>query len=103
MEFLLQKKCIMEVTAVVIYKGALAYYNVSKQREDAFNAHLIKYNGHQDYPPQHILLTKEGRHWTGNVSNKELLDDLGYAAELEVKRKIEEPFYRKRDGSHPSA
>ena len=93
----------MEVTAVVIYKGALAYYNVSEQRGEAFNAHLVKYNGEEDHPPRYILLKKEGRHWTGDINNKELLDDLGYAAEIEVKRCAEDFNHRKRDGNHPSA
>ena len=93
----------MEVTAVVIYKGALAYYNVLKQREDAYNAYLVKYNGQQDNPPQRIALKKEGRHWTGDINNTDLVDDLGYAAEMEVKRKNEDFGFRKRDGRHPSA
>jgi hypothetical protein len=82
----------MEVTAVVLYKGALAYYTVSKRSEESYVAHLLMYNGDdQNNPPRLISFEKSGRHCTGDIEDQNLMDDICYA----VKEKFIDP-------THPS-
>jgi hypothetical protein len=76
---------VMEVTAVVLHRGALAHYTVSERGRDRFDAHLLMYGGDPaSSPPQQVSLEKQGRHCIGNVEDIELLDDIYYA----VKEKL---------------
>lgn len=78
----------MDVTAVVIHKGALARYTVSQQDGNRFVAHLLLYSGDPaSAPPQHINLEKHGRHCKGNVDDEALLDDIYYAAKDELHKR----------------
>ena len=84
------------MTAVVLYEGALAHFDVEIGRNGECIARLARYNGKQDSAPtQPIRLHKEGRHWVSNDINSSLSDDLGYAIELKAKPILEE---RKRSG-----
>ncbi len=78
----------MEVTAVVLHKGALAHYTVAEEGRDRFVAQLLAYNGNPNSsPPKQVSLEKHGRHCTGNVEDVELLDELYYAAKEKMKEK----------------
>ena len=68
----------MEV--VIVYKGALAYFTVVREKEDVYSAYLKRCDG-PDQPPATITLVKSIRHWTGSVENDELLFELGEAIE----------------------
>ncbi|MER3463292.1 MAG: hypothetical protein C4329_01575 [Chitinophagaceae bacterium] len=88
----------MEVTAVVLYDGALAQYDVEIKEDGNCSAYLTNYKGNQR-PPEQINLRKEGRSWVSDVSEKNLLDDLTYSIELKAKSLLE----RKRSSEHPAA
>jgi hypothetical protein len=76
----------VEVTAVVLHKGALAHYTVSEKGKDKFVAHLLSYRGDPSCtPPSEVRLEKQGRHCVGNVEDVALLDELYYA----VKERLE--------------
>ena len=86
----------MEMTAVVLYEGALAHFEVEVGRNGECTARLSRYNGKPGTAPtQTIRLHKEGRHWVSDDSNSALSDDLGYAIEQKAKPLLEE---RKRIG-----
>lgn len=86
----------MEMTAVVLYEGALAHFEVEVGRNGECTARLSRYNGKPGTAPtQTIKLHKEGRHWVSDDSNSALSDDLGYAIEQKAKPLLEE---RKRSG-----
>jgi hypothetical protein len=86
----------MEMTAVVLYEGALAHFDVEVGRNGICTARLARYSGKLDIAPtQTIRLHKEGRHWVSDDSNSSLSDDLGYAIEQKAKPILEE---RKRRG-----
>jgi hypothetical protein len=90
----------MEVTAVVLHDGALAEYEVEIGREGLCTARLSRYNGKpENQPPQCVSLHKEGRHWIGDITNKSLSDDLGYAVEIKAKPLLDG---RKRQAGHPA-
>ena len=90
----------MEVTAVVLYSGALAQYEVSMQDGGRCYAQLSSYKGSPSQePPRHITLKKEGRHWVSNDVDNRLSDDLGYAVELKAKPILED---RRRESGHPA-
>ncbi|RYZ25394.1 MAG: hypothetical protein EOO10_18375 [Chitinophagaceae bacterium] len=79
----------MEVTAVVLHRGALAQYAVTEKGMDRFDAHLLSYGGdHDSSPPRHVILEKTGRHCVGNVVEVELLDDIYYAAKEELRKRV---------------
>lgn len=91
----------MEVTAAVLYGGALAHYEVQINGDRECYAQLSNYSGGPDHhPPHSIKLRKEGRHWVSTDADQNLSDDLGYAVELKAKPLIEG---RRRHGSHPAA
>lgn len=93
----------MEVTAAVLYDGALAHYDVNIEREGVCVARLSSYkgkNGHR--PPERLTLHKEGRHWVSNEGNRYLAEDIGYAVELKVPREIMQTAARRRTGEHPA-
>jgi hypothetical protein len=75
----------MEVIAVVLHKGALAHYTVSRGNGESYTAHLIRYGGDvRNKPPRHLHFIEEGRHCSGDTNNQELMDDLCYTAKLEM-------------------
>ena len=91
----------MEVTAAVLYDGALAHYEVDIRGERECYAQLSTYNGNPSHiPPRTIKLRKEGRHWVSADADQHLSDDLGYAVELKVKPLIENNMRRR--GGHPA-
>lgn len=93
----------MEVTAAVLYDGALAHYDVNIEREGVCVAHLASYKGRNDHqPPQSLTLRKEGRHWVSNEGNGHLAQDIGYAVEIKVPKEIMQSAARRRSGEHPA-
>ena len=75
----------MNVTVVVLYRKALAHYSVTMKEDGSFEAGLLKYGGHSaDTPPRQIHFRKEGRHCTGDIQDRELMDELCYAVQLEL-------------------
>ena len=67
----------MEVTAVVLYKGALAHYTVTKNCEQDYEARLLEYRGTvENGPPDVIHFVKEGRHCIGDTAEQDLMDEL---------------------------
>jgi len=90
----------MEVTAAVLYGGALAHYEVHISGDRECYAQLSNYYGNPEHrPPRIIKLRKEGRHWVSTDADKNLSDDLGYAVELKAKPLIEG---RRRASGHPA-
>ena len=78
----------MEVTAVVLHKGALALYSVAERGGNRFVAHLLMYSGDPaSSPPLQVDLEKTGRHCVGNVADVGLMDEIYYAAKEEMARK----------------
>ena len=75
----------MEV--VIVYKGALAFYNIIREKDDVYSAYLREYNG-IDQPPQVLTLVKSIRHWTGSIEDEELLFELGKAIERHAESHI---------------
>jgi len=74
---------VMDVTTVVLHKGALAHYVVHSE-DRRFEAHLIRYSGaRENEPPHDIAFQKAGRHCTGSTEEQDLMDDLCYAVECE--------------------
>ena len=89
----------MEVTAVVLYGGALAHYDVRVGKTGECYAQLSSYNGNPSQtPPREMVLKKQGRHWVSDNGELALSDELGYAVELKAKPILET---RKR-GGHPA-
>ena len=67
---------IMEVTAGVLYDGALAHYEVDIRGDRECYAQLSNYNGNPTHKPPHaIRLRKEGRHWVSSDADQHLSDD----------------------------
>lgn len=90
----------MEVTAVVLYSGSLATYEVEMDPGGKWVAHLSDYRGNSyERPPERLTLQKEGRHWVSMDGDRMLADEIGYAVETKVKPLLE---MRRRDGSHPA-
>ena len=90
----------MEVTAAVLYDGALAHYDVHVRSERECVARLSSFNGNPAHmPPSQLKLRKEGRHWVSSDTDSSLPDDLGYAVELKAKPLLDG---RRRDGAHPA-
>ena len=92
----------MEVTAAVLYGGALAHYDVSIRDDGSCDARLTAFKGSaQNAPPQHLTLRKEGRRWVSNINDTDLPEDIGYAVEMKVPREMVGVYARKR-GGHPA-
>ncbi|HYH16278.1 MAG TPA: hypothetical protein VD794_13710 [Flavisolibacter sp.] len=93
----------MEVTAAVLYDGALAHYDVNIEKEGVCKARLSSYKGNNGQrPPEHLTLRKEGRRWVSSEGNVNLAEDIGYAVELKVPREVMETVSRRRNGAHPA-
>jgi hypothetical protein len=76
----------MEVTAIVIYKGALAHYHVAMHEEGRHVARLLLYSGEeQNQPPPTVTFHKNGRHCEGSVE-QDLMDDLCDAVKNQVEQ-----------------
>ena len=90
----------MEVTAAVLFEGALAHYEVRVEDKGECYAQLSEYKGGSNHrPPDHIRLIKQGRHWVSENADPSLSDELGYAVELKLKPVLES---RIRRGGHPA-
>jgi hypothetical protein len=73
---------VMDVTAIVLHKGALAHYNVHKDGGQVYEAHLLRYKGaRENEPPQDIAFQRAGRHCTGSTDEQDLMDDIMYAVQ----------------------
>jgi hypothetical protein len=82
----------METVAVVWYRGALAYYSVSKKEDGSFVAALQKYAGpKEDNPPRKVRFAKQGRHCTGDTEEQELMDEICSAVEQQTLPPIPPP------------
>ncbi len=82
----------MDRTVAVLYKDALAYYSIHSEREGSYSATLLRYNGDaRNKPPQTFTSNKEGRHWTDDTIDQELLDQIGF--DLELQRQQENQRY----------
>jgi hypothetical protein len=93
----------MEVTAAVLYGGALAHYDVNIEREGLCVARLASYKGNNgQQPPAHLTLRKEGRNWTTNEGDCHLAADIGYAVDLKVPREVMLSAGRRRSHEHPA-
>jgi hypothetical protein len=94
----------MEVTAAVLYGGALAHYDVNIENRGVCSARLSSYKGNTgNMPPQTLTLRKEGRRWVSNEAGKDLTEDIGYAVELKVPKEVLMGTDRRRDGMHPTS
>lgn len=83
----------MDVTAVVLHKGALAHYSVHTDGDEHYEAHLIRYKGApENEPPQDLEFSKAGRHCTGSTAEQDLMDDIRDAVQ----------FLERRGGSETS-
>ena len=77
----------MDMTAVVIHKGALAHYSVHTDGEEHYEAHLVRYKGApENEPPQDIEFDKAGRHCTGSTEEQDLMDDICNAVQVSMRR-----------------
>lgn len=94
----------MEVTAAVLYDGALAHYDVNIEQEGVCVARLASYKGRNgQMPPEHLTLRKEGRHWVSDEGNRNLAEDIGYAVEIKVPKDVMIDTDRRRTGEHPAS
>ena len=90
----------MEMTAVVLHRGALAHYEVAIAANGLCYANLQKYNGSiENLPPLQLTLHKERRRWVADERFKDLSDELGYAIEMKAKPLI---HLRNRNNEHPA-
>ncbi len=93
----------MEVTAAVLYDGALAHYDVNIERAGVCVARLSSYKGNNgQQPPEYLTIRKEGRRWVSNEGDRNLAEDIGYAVELKVPREVILDAGRRRSGEHPA-
>lgn len=77
----------MEVTAIVLHKGALAHYTVHTEGDEHFEAHLIRYKGApENEPPHDIEFDREGRHCTGSTPEQDLMDDIFNAVQFNERK-----------------
>ena len=94
----------MEVTAAVLYNGALAHYDVNIEREGVCVARLASYKGNNEHqPPEYLTLRKEGRRWVSEDASRPLAEDIGYAVELKVPKEVMLSAGRNRNGAHPAS
>lgn len=77
----------MEVKVVVLYRKALAHYNVAEKETGWFEASLLNYSGNSnDLPPPRLKFIKDGRHCSGNTEEQDLMDDLYDAVQRKLIR-----------------
>ncbi|MES2882711.1 MAG: hypothetical protein V4676_11220 [Bacteroidota bacterium] len=90
----------MEMTAVVLHRGALAHYEVAIADNGLCYAYLQKYSGStEDLPPRQLTLHKERRRWVADARYKDLSDELGYAIEMKARPILQD---RNRESQHPA-
>lgn len=85
----------MMMEVVIVYKGALAFYSIVREKDDVYSAYLKKYSGPVQ-PPCTITLVKSIRHWTGSVEDDELLFELGKSIE---RHQYHHSLFPPRDGN----
>ncbi len=74
----------MEQMVVVLHEGALAQYSYSQQDQGVYILWLQRYkNSTGQAPPGMLILHKDGRRWFSDGHPKELVEDLGYAIEVQ--------------------
>lgn len=79
----------MDVTAVVLHKGALAHYTVHTAGDEHYEAHLVRYKGApENEPPQDIEFDRTGRHCTGSTEEQDLMDDICNAVQVTARRRF---------------
>jgi hypothetical protein len=94
----------MEVTAAVLYGGALAHYDVNIENRGICTARLTEYKGNpQQAPPAQLTLMKEGRQWVSNEADRNLSSDIGYAVEIKVPKELVTLGLRRRESGDPAA
>src|SRR5215218_636845 len=83
----------MERTIPIYHLGALAHYNVAKQPDGTFKAHLLKYSGaSRNAPPQRLELHKRGDQWSHNENTYDnLVEELEMGIEIQ-KEVFEQPL-----------
>lgn len=68
----------MELKAIVMYRGALAQYQITQEHEGIFQAHLTRYDGKVDHlPPYKLTLIRGAYKWTGNSEDPLLVESIG--------------------------
>ena len=68
----------MELKAIVMYRGALAQYQITQEHEGIFHAHLTRYDGKVDHlPPYKVTLIRGTYKWTGNSEDPLLVESIG--------------------------
>lgn len=78
----------MEVTAVILYNEAFAYYSVVQEANTVFTAHLFSYSGElRSMPPAFIRGEVQEGGMKSNISDVSLIEDILRAARLEQHRK----------------
>jgi hypothetical protein len=78
----------MEVTAVILYNDAFAYYSVVQETNTVFTAHLFSYSGERfSMPPSFIRAEVQEGGMKSNISDVSLVNDILRAARLEQDRK----------------
>jgi hypothetical protein len=79
----------MEVTAVVLFKDAFAYYSVIQETETIFSAHLFSYSGESEcMPPAFIRAKISEERIESNIDDIALIEDILRAVKLEQARKL---------------
>jgi hypothetical protein len=74
--FVKQRQSSVKMEVIIVYKGALAYYMIVRERADVYSAYLKQYNGPQR-PAECLTLVRSIRHWTGSVDDEDLMYELG--------------------------
>lgn len=78
----------MEVTAVILYNDAFAYYSVVQETNTVFSAHLFSYSGElSSMPPAFIRAEVKEEGMQSNISDMALIEDILRAVRLEQDRK----------------
>jgi hypothetical protein len=68
--------------AEVIYRGALAHFNIDSDCSGIYYAHLLDYQGvSEENPPTEITLMRGIRKWTGSCNDGTLLFNIGTCIE----------------------
>ena len=79
----------MYFTGIAQSGGGLAHYNILQEKDDLFQAILIKYDGRADRrPPANLVLVRGNKHWSGSVKDQHLLDQLGAVIDIRVRGRL---------------